>query len=1028
MSVGAASIAESSTHGRRRQLTILFSDLSDSTRLAAMIEAEHYAEVLRGLRRIYEDVVPRFGGTIVRIQGDGMLAIFGYPEAGEDDGRRAAHAALELHANVRNLQCEPPLPRPWLLSLHSGIHAGLVLLDEGDLLRGRFDLLGNAPNIAARLSELAEHDQILVSEPTLGTELHFFETGAARRVELKGAAEPLTVHRILAPAPVQTRYEASTHRGLQPFVGRARELQLLEGELQRAMSGVSGQIAIAAAAGLGKTRLVEEFLRIARARDCRIHRGYCESNLGAPPLQPILQILRSLFGLDTKLEPGAAADLLCRELEALGEDFAPYHRSFLAMLSLLRPADSAASGSVGYTPPAEAAAALGHLFDRLSASAPQVLFLDDWQWADDATRHVVDAIRQLPQRPVLIVLTTRGLSAGADILNGTRTIELAPFNEEEAAQAVAVLMPGTDPFLAGSIGRHSGGNPLYIEELCHAAVHDHADRRWRRVLAGAAWLDTLIESRVSRLPVAQTTLLRAAAVIGNVVPAWLLECVTGVAADHPHILGLAQLDFLFQGEQQGTLRFKHGITRDVIYAAVGLQERVALHRRIANALREWGSESTHEEALEALAYHCGAAGEHEAAADFAERAAEKAMSISALDRAQALYRAALIAIDQLPPTPQNTTRWSELARRLGFACVFDPSREHLDVLSLAAQRATERDDQLSVAHAQYWLGYVYYGLGESRAAIAHCERGLYAARHAGDDPLTVQIRATLGQALAAACEYDRALQLLDEAIEIKKRHRNGKRPAVGLSYSLACRASVLGDRGEFAHAQECFDDALDAVQGARHEVEGSLFCWRSAVYLWQGCWPEAQQAAAHAQHVAQRVKSLYLFAMARALAAYAQWVQCRDVPSLQTIVEATSWIEARERGQYISLNYGWLADAQVTVGDFAAARHSTARALIRSRGRDSLGVAMAHRAMARASATASRRGVPSDYLDRAMKVARARGARHEISVTHLCRAEIEALAGRRSAAIDALDLAQTGFESMRMQWHLEQAERLRRRL
>ena len=1025
MSGVASAVPERSSQGRRKYLAILFSDLSESTRLAATIEAEHYAELLAALRAIYEDVVPRHRGTVVRIQGDGMLAIFGHPHPGEHDGRNAVHAALELHARVRALHCEPPLPSSWLLNLHSGIHAGLVLVDEGDVLRGRFELLGNAPNIAARLAEMAEHDQILVSEATLGTERHFFETGVARHVVLRGATEPVTVHRILGRAAVQTRFEASAQRGLLPFVGRAEEMRLLELELQHAMKGVPGQVAIAAGAGVGKTRLVVEFLRIARSRDCQIHRGHCESNISAEPLQPLLQMLRALFRIDTVQQPAEANDRLAHELALLGDDAQRFDETLSAMLSLQPqrvPSNEAA------TPPQQAIQALRSLFDQLALRRPQVLFIDDWQWADDATRLAVDAIRQLKQRPILVLLTTRSVEAGVDVLNDFRAIELAPFTEPEVEQAVVGLLPGADPFLADAIGRHSGGNPLFIEELCHAALHDPADARLRRVLGGAAWLDALIESRVARLPESQATVLRAAAVIGNVVPVWLLEVMTGRSADDPAIAGLAQLDFLFGGEQTGTLRFKHGITRDVIYAAVGLHERVAMHQHIARVLHERFADGAHGETLEALAYHFGSGGLHAEAADFAERAAEKAMSVSALDRAQALFRAAMNAIDHAPASEANRLRWAELARRLGLACVFDPSRDHLDILQQAAQRAAAQDDPASVAHAQYWLGYLYYGLGESRLAIAHCETALRAALNTANDPLTVQIRATLGQALAAGCEYDRALLLLDESIGVKKRYRSGKRPAVGLAYSLTCRASVLGDRGDFALAYECFDEAFDAVRGAHHEIEGSLFCWRSAVHLWQGQWPQAQQAAAHAQQVARRAKSLYLVAMGRALAAYAHWVQHRDALSLRTIVDATAWIEARQRGQYISLNHGWLADAHVSAGQMGLARHHAACALMRARAHDPLGQAMAHRAMARAHGVANKDASARQYLDRAMSVAVGRQSRHEVAATQLCRAEFEALRGERGIAMEQLDQTEPAFESMQMAWHLGQAVRLRGRL
>ncbi|MGQ3054929.1 MAG: adenylate/guanylate cyclase domain-containing protein, partial [Roseateles sp.] len=230
----AFTVASPNAAGQRRLLTLLFVDLSGSTSMAEWMEAEHYAAMLAGLRELYERIVPHHGGVIARIQGDGMLAVFGHPEVREDDGRRATEAALELHAAVRGLL--PPGPRPAGfsgLSLHSGIHAGIVLVNDGDQMRGRFELLGNAPNIAARLSEAAKRDEIIASEESLGLQSQFFETGPRFSLQLRGRATPLAAYRVFGRAPVGRRFEASVRRGLAPFVGRGAELAALEVALAR---------------------------------------------------------------------------------------------------------------------------------------------------------------------------------------------------------------------------------------------------------------------------------------------------------------------------------------------------------------------------------------------------------------------------------------------------------------------------------------------------------------------------------------------------------------------------------------------------------------------------------------------------------------------------------------------------------------------------------------------------------------------------------------------------------------------------
>ena len=238
---------------------------------------------------------------------------------------------------------------------------------------------------------------------------------------------------------------------------------------------------------------------------------------------------------------------------------------------------------------------------------------------------------------------------------------------------------------------------------------------------------------------------------------------------------------------------------------------------------------------------------------------------------------------------------------------------------------------------------------------------------------------------------------------------------------------MLGDRGQFEDAHACFEEALAAVQNSGHEVEASIFCLQSAVDLWQGRWEDARASAIKGQHVAERVKSLYLYAQSLSLGGYAYWMMQRSQKSLQAIVNATSWLENRDRGLFVSLNHGWLADGLVESERWQQARHHAARALLRSRKHDRLGGAMAYRAMARASASGHDRKAPELYLALAMKNALARGARHEIAVTLLCDSEIRVARGEHRHAIKLLDEAESCFETMGMSWHIEAARNLRRR-
>jgi len=1007
--------------GRRRYLTMLFSDLSESTRIASAIEAEHYAELLGELRDAYHVLIPRHGGTIVQISGDGILAVFGHPDPREDAGRRAAEAALDLHERVRGLRADVAgLPT---LTMHTGIHSGLVLLDEGDAERGRFELLGNATNIASRLADIAHADEILISESTLGPESSFFQKSERRYLHLRGKEKPLTVYRIIARAPVTTQFEARTRRGLVPFVGRESELAALESGLAEAIAGKPRFMAVIGPAGLGKTRLAEEFLARATRRQCRVLRGYCDGYLAAEPLQPFLQTLRSLAGLTPRMPPAQAAEALERMLLEIDPALEAHRTVLLAALSL-GAADPQAETK---RPAAEMiTAAVRDLFERLAQSAPLVLFVDDLQWADDATRQVLGAIRGL-SRPIFILVAKRNSPDEGFAIGDARGLDLPPLTEDEAAQTIGHLLRVPDPDVVNAIRKSSGGNPLYIEELCHSAAYEGQDRRLSRATLGSAWLNNLIQSRVARLPGPQADLVRVAAVIGNVIPVWLLEKLTGCGEDDALVLALAEQDFLFPGEAPGTLRFKHGITRDVIYDAVGLHQRKDMHLRIAAALVHGGSEASHGENFEALALHFGAGGRPGDAARYAELAGDKAVAASALDRAQSQYRAALTALDQLPPTQANYLRWNAIVQRFGLVCVFDPAREQLGILRRAVELAETNDDRPAIARAQYWLGYVCYALGEPREGALHLELALAAAEEIRDQRFALRIRATLGQARTAAGDYDRGLPLLDEAITMR-RNRALERPAVGFSYTLCCKAAVLGDLGHFEEAQACFDEALDAVKGANHEVEASVLGFRSAVYLWQGRWQDAYDTATDAQRVAERVKSVFLLAADRSLAAYAKWSLDHSPEALQAIVDATAWMESRDKRLNISMNYGWLCMAMQHTGRIAEMRAYAFHAIDRARAHDRLGLAMTYRALARAAAEGHGRRKAKSYLAAAMKAAEARGSRHDVAATQLCGAEIAAQRGDRAEALSYLDAAEAAFIGMGMAWHLEKAREARRSL
>jgi class 3 adenylate cyclase/tetratricopeptide (TPR) repeat protein len=997
-------VVRPSLSGQRRHLTVLFADLSGSTRMGEQMEAEDFAELLGRFRALCQAVIPRHGGLIARTQSDGVLALFGDQGAREDDGRRAVEAALELSAAMHELRSSN-LP-PWLtrLDIHSGVHAGHCFVDQGDLERGRLDVVGDVPNIAAGLASLARPGEVCVSTETLGPAAHFFRLRDQRIVQVKSRQQPLAVCTVVGHADARTRFEAGAARGLSPFVGRAQELAVLQARLRSALNGSPHTLVIVGNPGVGKTRLIDELARDATREHCLVLRGFCESYLSAAPLQPFVQIVQAATeGAEAATAEGPAA----------------------TARRLLQPA-AAALGPGAASHADRLTATLRDAFDALAAEVPLLLAIDDWQWADDGSVQVLDSIRTLA-RPIFILLATR--ESGPEDLAVIRAdrLRLEPLSKDAVAASVRHLVPSADPFLVDDIYRDSGGNPLFIEELCHSAQH-LAVREPERGYGGSAWLASLIEARVSRLPPDDARVVRAASVIGNVVGLELLSRVVGFEVDEARLKSLASHDFLYPAEQAGSVRFKHGITREVAYAGVGLRERVAIHQAVAKAMEAAGG----AEQPEALAYHYARGQLPLQAAHHAERAGDKAMAAHALDRARLQYVAALEALDQVfVPDRAFLVHWCEVAQRLGMASVFDALAvtDTPRLMARGVELARQAGDPPSIARAEYWLAYILYAKGRGREALRHSSAALEVAQGLGDARLDAQLLATHAQIHASLAHYDEALPLLDAAIDSKRaRGRTGSGVAVGSVFSLAIKGSALADQGRFDLAEECFQEMLHLLRGSTHQIVSSVRNWIGMVYLWQGRWADAVAAVEDSIHIAQSVRSHLLLSFGKAVWGYGQWRLAGTVDASQAVHDATRWVETRGNALGASLHYGWLLDIGEGRGSDPLRRRHAALLLQRAREHDELGVAMGCRALARAAAKAGDPLATQRYFQRAERAAERRRSAHERAVNQLCLAEIRLLQGRPREALAPLDAAGEGFTTLAMDWHLHQVERLRVRI
>ncbi|HPU15155.1 MAG TPA: hypothetical protein PK808_03645, partial [Polymorphobacter sp.] len=751
----------------------------------------------------------------------------------------------------------------------------------------------------------------------------------------------------------------AAHAGQRfPFIGRTGLLADIGRVLDGFVDGAVVRLAVIAPPGQGKSRLGSEIAVMAERRGIALFRGTSSAASTVGPLQPFRQIYMAL------------------------------------------PAQPLAG-----TGPESIVAALR----AQVATGPTILVLDDWQWADSASVSLLGRLRDV-SNDLGIVLLSRERGAGSVPLDGFTEVRLAPLTIDETTALVRSRRSDLDPLDAARIHDRAGGNPLLTEELCLLDP-----RTARTVLRngsepiGSGWLASLVAVRIEQLQALERRVLDTAAVIGITPPRWLLDTLVGPAGAVAAIPELVEMDFMV-GQAGDAIAFKHGITWEIIYSLVPLETRRRLHAAIADVL-ERRADTPDIDLHESLAWHYLASDQPERSWPHAEQAGDRAVALGSLDRAQIHYRQAIDTLDSRfdTGTDADYARYATLVGKFGFSCVFDAEEAQLALFEQAIRRAQRRRDRVGEAKAEYWLGYIAHGFGNARRAIIHCQRALVLTDEPPDAPFPVQVRATLGQAHAMAANYTPAAALLDEAIAIKRAHRSGRKISVGLAYTLALRAALHGDTGDFGTAHAMIAEALDLIGGEPHPVEASVLSWHAAICAWQGDWEGLRATAERGCAVAQRIEAVYIHAISRAFASYAQWQIDGSNAAADGLVSAVACMVDRGKTLALSIASGFVADVEQRRGNVVAARSAAALAFQRARLGEPMGLAWAARAWARQLAPQS--------PDRArVFIARARSNAERRSSPHeLARCDLEAVRLGLAADRDTtLAQALAAFERMEM--------------
>jgi class 3 adenylate cyclase/predicted ATPase len=825
----------------RRQLTVLFCDLVDSTVLASQLDPEDLREVVRAYQETCAKVIARFEGHIAQYLGDGLLVYFGYPLAHEDDAQRAVRAGLGIIEALGQLNTRLARERGVHLAVRLGIHTGLVVVGEvGGGPRQEQLALGETPNLAARLQGLAAPNTLVVSAATLPLLGGFFTSQSLGTSVLKGLTQPVEVYQVLHESMARSRLEAAGGTGLIPLVGREQEVALLRERWAQVKEGLGQVVLLSGEAGIGKSRLVQVLKeQVAAEPQAWLTPCQCSPYHQNTALYPMIDLLeRVVLHLDREESPQQKLRKLEGHLVQYGFPLAEAVPLYASLLSLPLTTD--------YTPlplsPAQhkqqTLHALLRTLLRIAAQQPVLFVMEDLHWVDPTTLEFLSLlVDQGPTARILVLLTFRPDFSppwtGRSHLTQVTLPRLPRRQAAEMAARVAHSKTLPAEVLAQVVAK-TDGVPLFIEELTKMVLESGLlqEREERYDLRGPlpplAIPATLHDSLMARLDRLATVkgLVQLGATLGREFSSALLQAVApwDEGTVQQGVQQLVEAEFLYQQglPPQATYVFKHALIQEAAYQSLLKSTRQQYHQHIAQVLVERFPE-TAETQPELVAHHYTEAGLGAQAVLYWQRAGQHALQRSAnLEAVQHLTKG-LEVLKTLPNAPQRLQQELDLQLALGSAlrATRGNAAPEVEQTYARAHALCQQVGETPQLFATLWALNSFYRnqggglmereLGEQLVRLARREAAptdLLAAYEALGQTLFY-----LGDYTAAWTYLEQGITLIDSTTQQVQALRLGTAPGV---MCLVSAANTLWCLGYPAQALRQSQEALAPAQKIAH--------------------------------------------------------------------------------------------------------------------------------------------------------------------------------------------------------------------
>src|SRR5262245_29377430 len=957
-----------SLEGERKEVTVLFADIRGSTRLLEGLDPEDAQKLIDPVLRVMMDAVHRYEGTVNQVLGDGIMALFGAPLAHEDHAVRACYAALAMQEEMRRYRRKLGQSEELGLQIGVGLNSGEVVVRSiSNDLNVDYSALGHTTHMAARMQELASGGTILMTAATLREVEGFVQVKSVGTVQAKGVSRPVEAFEVVAATAARTRVQAAAVRGLTPLVGRRSEIEVFSRLVEKAASGKGQILAMVGEPGLGKSRLVHEFIRHQLRPGWLVLEGASVSYGKATPYFPLIEMLRHYFQIadgegSENIREQVVMHIL--ELDGMLKDAIPPILSLLgalpdevhpsAALVQFKDVVDATERYLAMDPQQRRRLILDgvkRVLIRESQRQPLLFVFEDLHWIDSETQAFLDGlIESLPLSRILLLVDYRPeYSHGWGDKTYYTQLRVEPLHPTSAEELLQHLL-GTNADLAplkNLLIRRTEGNPFFAEESVRSLVEagvlvgdKGAYRPGLRMdeIRIPSTVQNVVADRIDRLPAEEKHLLQTAAVIGVTVPFDLLQAVSELPEESlfQYLAHLKSAEFIYETNLFPKLEytFKHALTTEVAYSALIRERRNYLHSKVVTVLEQSAVKNLRDH-VETLAHHALCGEIWDKAVLYLREAGAKALSRSSFRNAVLHFERALEALRRLPESPDNVRQGIDLRIEIRSALfVFNEFKRGLEFLEEAIEAAKALNDHERLGKLLTFMTAHWNLAGNSEQAVITGQEALkYIVAERNIDS-NIVAHNWLGVAYHNLGQFESSIDELRKALSLIPEARNAEFFGTNGIVSVNCKAWLIrsfAQIGDFSEARRYGKGAIQTATERDYPLS-VVFAYFAvgAVALIQGEFDQAVVALEYGLKVCEAAEiPVQRAQIVSGLAASYAFVGRFDeaLRLLESTTDRSAWMTGAGSGQ-MPLGRGmgmvWEVETYMLAG-----RHSEAEALAR---------------------------------------------------------------------------------------------------